>query len=485
MRWRDLRRRETRWRETTEPVRMERVAIVVPRELLRPVMVRIADAGSVELDPPLADEEPAAVPAARRLEDLGDGIEVAPLLAEIEVDLDRLVLDGRTDLLAGEASLQRQCQAALVRGDVAALPGWAVAAALPSLRATVAPMGGGLVRLPRPRGVDPPTLLAARGGLRSSLTPLVDTYGTVPYSDLDPTVAAGLAYVVMFGMMFGDVGHGLLLTLAGLALRAGWPRKFPKVARAWPFVVGAGLAATAFGFLYGEFFGPSGLLSPLWLAPMEAPVELLVAGIGVGAALLSCAYALGTANRWREGGWALALYAPSGIAGIGLFLGLGTVALGIYLGPTWLVLCGVGLWLAGLVLAYVGLLAGSEGGATGVLQAVVELLDTVIRVGSNLLSFARLAAFGLTHAALADLVWQATTGLGRDGPLGWVGAAVVFAAGNALAFSLEALVAAVQALRLEYYELFSRVFQSEGRPFRPWHIPTEHIPTEHRMESRT
>jgi len=47
----------------------------------------------------------------------------------------------------------------------------------------------------------------------------------------------------------------------------------------------------------------------------------------------------------------------------------------------------------------------------------------------------------------------------------------VFAAGTALAFSLEALVAAIQALRLEYYELFSRVFTGQGEPFRPWHVP--------------
>jgi V/A-type H+-transporting ATPase subunit I len=47
---------------------------------------------------------------------------------------------------------------------------------------------------------------------------------------------------------------------------------------------------------------------------------------------------------------------------------------------------------------------------------------------------------------------------------------VVFAAGTALAFSLEALIAAIQALRLEYYELFSRVFTEQGEPFRPWHV---------------
>ena len=464
-------------REATEPVRMERVAVVAPRERLREVLVRLADAGSVELDAPLVERE-ATVPAARRLETLAgtgtDGAGSSPRLADPEIDLETLTALGRADLLAGEASLQRHRDGAATQGPLAALPGWAVAAGLSPLRERLAPVGGAVVRLPRPRGVDPPTLLPARGEVRASLTPLVDTYGTVPYSDLDPTVVASLAYVLMFGMMFGDAGHGLLLVGAGLALRAGRPRRFPKFHRAWPFVLGAGVAATAFGVLYGEFFGPTGALSPLWLAPMEEPVQLLVAGIGVGAVLLAGAYTLGTVNRWREGGWPLAVYAPSGLAGIGLFLGLGAIALGVTSGQRWLLLAGAGVWLTGLGLAFLGLVANSEGGATGVLQSVVELLDTVIRVGSNVLSFARLAAFGLTHAALSDLVWQGTTALGGSGALGWLSAVVVFLAGTALALSLEALVAAVQALRLEYYELFSRVFQTEGRPFRPWHIPTEH-----------
>jgi len=111
----------------------------------------------------------------------------------------------------------------------------------------------------------------------------------------------------------------------------------------------------------------------------------------------------------------------------------------------------------------------SGDGVAGVVQSVVELVDLVIRLGSNIVSFARLAAFGLTHAALGSVVWQATTALWGPGA-GMVAAAVVFVVGNTLTFALEALVAGIQALRLEYYELFSRVFAEEGRPFRPWRL---------------
>jgi V/A-type H+/Na+-transporting ATPase subunit I len=186
--------------------------------------------------------------------------------------------------------------------------------------------------------------------------------------------------------------------------------------------------------------------------------------------LLAVAYALGVVNRVREGGWGYALYARSGIAGGSLFLALGLIAVGLYLRVSWMSITGQLLAVVGLVLAFVGLLAESGGGAAGGLQAGIELVDLVIRLAANLVSFARLAAFGLTHAALGAVVWQGTTAVWGPGPRA-VAAALLLVVGNLVAFTLEALVAGIQALRLEYYELFSRVFEGEGRPFRPWQLP--------------
>jgi V/A-type H+-transporting ATPase subunit I len=325
------------------------------------------------------------------------------------------------------------------------------------------------VRLPRPRGVDPPTATST-GTARRTFAPLVDAYTTVPYRDLDPTVVAGLAYAVMFGVMFGDVGHGALLLGAALLIRFGRIRRLARLRPHWLFVVAAAVAAIGFGFAYGEFFGPTGVVPVLWLAPMDDPVQLLFAGVGLGAVLLAGAYALGTANRVREGGWGRALYAPSGLAGSMLFVAAGLAVGGWYAGSSWLGVAAAGLAAAGLGLSYAGLWAGSGGGAAGGMQAAIELFDLVIRLGANVVSFARLAAFGLTHAVLAWIVWDATTGLWGRGAAGAVAAVLVFVVGTAVAFALEALVAGIQALRLEYYELFSRVFQLEGRPFLPWHV---------------
>jgi V/A-type H+-transporting ATPase subunit I len=358
----------------------------------------------------------------------------------------------------------------VVRGSVAATIGWVPSDAVPELSGRLARVGAATVPLPAPPGQDPPSLLTRRGAA-GTFAPLVETYAVVPYADVNPSTLAGIAYVAMFGMMFADAGHGLLLVVAGAALRWGRPARFARYRRAWPFLVGAGLASALFGLLYGEFFGPTGVVPVVWLSPLEHTEELLASAVAVGAVLLAVAYGLGSVNRWREGSWQLALYAPTGIAGATLFLALGLTAAGWYTGTGWLAaLAGLGV-VVGLGLSFVGLLAASGGGGTGVTQAVVELFDVVVRLGSNLLSFARLAAFGLTHAALGGIVWDATTGLWRRGLLSALAAVLVFAVGNAVSFALEALVAAVQALRLEYYELFSRVFAGEGRPFHPWHIP--------------
>lgn len=412
-----------RWREALSPMRMERVAIVAPVEHYRAVLEEVARQAVVELDLPY-------VP--------GDGPD----------ELDRAI------------------DAAVVHGPVVGLVGWAANRDLAALSTTLAALGAGVVPLVHPRGIDPPTLLPGAGSPRMSRT-LVDTYGTVPYADVDPSRMAALAYVVMFGMMFGDVGHGLVLVALGLVLRRARSGRLAGLRRAWLFVTGAGLTSIVFGALYGEAFGPTGLVPVLWLEPLTSPVPLMLAALVIGALLLAGAYLLGTINRVREGGWAYALYARTGVAGSALFVAVGLLAWGLTASVAPLVTAGGVLATVALVLIFAGLLVEAGGGATGVFQAVIEWVDTLARLGSNIVSFARLAAFGLTHAALLSVVWSGTTALWRPD---WraVAAVLVFVLGNVLTFGLEALVAGIQALRLEYYELFSRVFLSEGRPFRAW-----------------
>ncbi|MFE9924836.1 V-type ATPase 116kDa subunit family protein [Streptomyces sp. NPDC005774] len=470
--------------ERAVPVRMRRVAVVAPEKALRESLVRIAETGCVEID--LAGEGGPEVrgPAATRLRRLRTE-PAQPVLSEAPPDLDALERGGRTDLLAGEAQMEERLADAVRHGEAAALAGWCPKAEVGATAARIAGAGGALVVLRAPRGVDPPTLLtgADTGApahpartMRRSLTPLVSTYGTVPYADLDPTLPAGIVYAVMFGVMFGDVGHGLLLVAAALLLRVGRPRRLAALRPLWPFVAGAGLAATLAGVAYGEFFGPTGVLPVMWLAPLEEPMQLLAAAIVLGAVLLAVAYAAGIVNRWREGGPASALFATTGIAGATLYLGLAAVAGCVWLGRSAFAAMGAVIAVVGLALAGAGLYATTAGGPGGAVQTGIQLLDAMVRIGSNVVSFARLAAFGLTHAALGAIIWDGAQALSGRGLAGVAAALLVFLAGNVLAFLLEALVAGVQALRLEYYELFSRLFEGEGRPFRPWHLPVEHTP---------
>jgi len=472
------------WLDSVVPARMKRVVLVAPDESLRDVLVRVADAGAMEIGlaggeastPGSAAGEPgAAGEAARRLRH-ADRPVTGALLSVSPLDFDAVEGAGRYELLAGEAQLEAHAASAVRRSGAAALAGWIPADRMAAVAASVAEAGGAVVPLPYPPGVQPPTLVTGRP-LRRSLSPLVQTYGTVPYADVDPVRLAWATYVLMFGMMFGDAGEGVVLLGVAAALRAGWPGWARRFAAAWPFVAGAGAAATAFGLLYGECFGPTGLVPVLWISPLDHAVTLLLVAMGAGAVMLAGAYALGTINRWREGGWPAAVYASSGVAGTIVFLGAGVMAGGWYFHHGLLLAIGGVGALAGLVLAAAGFLAEAGGGGAGRIQAGVEVFDLVIRLGSNVVSFTRLAAFGLTHAALGLLVWEGTRALWHRGGLFAAAAVVVFAAGTALAFSLEALVAAIQALRLEYYELFSRVFVTQGRPFRPWHVPTVSGPT--------
>jgi V/A-type H+-transporting ATPase subunit I len=455
-------------RELRLPARMSRVAVVAPEPRLRDALVVLADTGAVELVNPLPPVEGEALEALRRLQRGGGAGGPEPRLARDAVEPGELERRKAADLLAGEVELQRRADSAVRERSFAALVGWAQEGDLADLGARLAPVGAAVVELPTPPWSDPPTLLRPARVARP-FRPLVDTYGAARYADLDPTLFAAFAFVLMFGMMFGDVGHGLLLVLLGLWLRRA-PARWAGMRRLWPLPVVAGLSAAAFGFLYGEAFGPTGLVPQLWLDPVDNPVTLLVVAAAVGAVLLANSYVFGIVNRWREAGPEAALLAPSGAAGFAVFLGGGAALAGAYFQLLPLTVLGVLLACLGIFLLASGFLVQAGHGAAAVTGVTIEVFDAVVRIGANVVSFTRLAAFGLMHAALGLVVFQAASAL-WGGVVGAVAAVAVLVFGNAIAFSLEALVAGVQTLRLEYYELFSRIFAGEGRPFSPWAIP--------------
>lgn len=445
---------------------MSRVAVVAPASAVRAVLVELADAGVTEIEAAPDPESSDALEALRRLRAAG-APQPAPALTVAAYPPSKLEERRRGDLLAGEVELQRRSAAAVKRGPFTALVGWCPHTELEGVRSRIEPLGAGVVELPRPAFVEPPTQLRTPRAAEP-FRPLVETYGTVRYRDIDPTPFTAVSFVLMFGMMFADAGHGLILAAAGLLLRFLDHPRLRSLKKIWPLPFAAGLASAAFGALYGEFFGPTGAVPVLWLRPLQNPLELLVAGVLVGAVLLAISYVIGAINRWRESGASTALYSSSGIAGATLFASLGVIALSIWLQSVAVLVAGVAAGAGGLALIFVGYVAVAGRSGTGVLEAIVETFSSVLRLGANSISFARLAAFGMVHAAIGSLVWTATTGLLASGY--WYAAIPAFAIGNGVAFTLELVVAGIQALRLEYYELFSRIYSGEGRPFVPWRL---------------
>ncbi|HEX9100293.1 MAG TPA: V-type ATPase 116kDa subunit family protein [Candidatus Dormibacteraeota bacterium] len=454
------------WPEAVEAVHMSRVAVVGPSIRLREILVQVADAGVVELETSPDAESGEAAEALRRLRASGAPTP-EPRLSAVQRPPSELEGKGFADLLAGEVQLEGRSRAAAVRGSFSVVVGWCPRAEIEHLRERVEPLGAGVAELPRRPFMEPPVLLRTPKAARA-FRPLVETYGTVRYTDIDPTPFTAISYVLMFGMMFADAGHGLLLAALALILRFNRSPRLAQFKQSWAIPFAGGLVATAFGLAYGEFFGPTGLVPVVWLRPLQNPLQLLVAGVLVGAALLAVSYVIGTVNRWREGGVNEALYSNSGVAGALMFGGIGGVALSWWQHSTLVLFLSLVPVVVGLGLMFVGFLYEAGGGGVGFLEAVVELFNSLLRLGANSISFARLAAFGIAHAAIGALVWNATQGLFAAGF--WYAAIPVFVVGNAIGFVLELVVVAIQALRLTYYELFSRIYSGEGRAFEPWHL---------------
>jgi V/A-type H+-transporting ATPase subunit I len=259
--------------------------------------------------------------------------------------------------------------------------------------------------------------------------------------EADPSALLALTVPLMFGYMFGDVGQGLVIAAAGFALR----RRFP-IARL--FIAG-GLAAAAFGLLFGSVFSLH-LLHPLWTAPLADPLAVLVVPLVGGAVLLSLGLLLSALQAHWRGEFARWLATDGGLL-VG-YLGL----LGVLVWPA------AGWLAAGGALWYCTGHVWQEGRVTHAPVAAGELLERLMQLLINTLSFARVGAFALAHAGLSSAIVALMAA--ADHP---VAAALVLVAGNAVVMLLEGLVVSIQTTRLVLFEFFARFLSAQGRVFRP------------------
>jgi V/A-type H+-transporting ATPase subunit I len=305
----------------------------------------------------------------------------------------------------------------------------------------------------------------------------VEMYGLPDYRELDPTVLIGLTYSIFFGFMFGDVGQGLFLMIGGALLH----RK-KKTNSLSAIISRCGFFSTIFGFLFGSFFGFENVIKPLWLRPAEATMSLpgvgtlntvFIVAVAIGMVVILCTMIVNVINRVRMHEPGEALFDTNGIAGMVFY---SSVILTIVLALTGhAVPAGVVAFLMfGLPLIVIFLkepltavitkradLMPKEKGMF-IVQGFFELFEVLLSYFSNTLSFVRVGAFAVSHAAMMQVVLMLSGAEG--GSINWGG--IVF--GNLFVCGMEGLIVGIQVLRLEYYELFSRFYHGSGRAFVPY-----------------
>lgn len=352
------------------------------------------------------------------------------------------------------------------RGELVSVSGWIPAMQLPHLQEMLEQnLPGHFMLRSRPPRDDErqqvPSLLSHHRWLRP-FTSLVLNYGVPRYGEIDPTILFAVSFVLMFGMMFGDLGHGAVIALTALVLRK-------RLGQYSSLVLAVGFTSAVFGLLYGSVFGYEHLIPALWMPPLSDPMLMLGVALGWGITFILLSTLLTIFNRIVDGRLREALLDSHGVAGLLLYLGLLASAWSIsesghagIIAP--LLVC------ASLAAIFFHAWQHNRGThfVERLLIVVVEGFEAVMSYVSNTLSFLRLAAFSLNHVALAIAIFTVGEMMHTAGYL----LTVVF--GNIFILVLEGAIVAIQALRLEYYEGFSRFFGGDGKPFRPLTLGSGH-----------
>ena len=310
---------------------------------------------------------------------------------------------------------------------------------------------------------------------------VVFNYGTQDYREVDATPIVALTFLLMFGMMFGDVGHGFVLFLLGYWIF----KKFYQFMDYGIITMECGVSSAIFGLLYGSIFGVEHWIPALWIHPAENINTFMKFAVGLGVAMMSTGVILNIVNSFHRKDYESGILGHYGIAG-GLFYWI-TVGLGL----KYAVYGNLGMSTEVLILLLavpLGIIFFKEplahvlfhhehtdeklfpsGIGMFLMEAAIDVMDVVIRYLGSTVSFVRTAAFALAHGglfiavfSLADIVRELQGG----GLWYWL----VILLGNVGIIALEGLVVSIQTVRLEYYEFFSKFFKGGGERFQPLKI---------------
>ena len=308
-------------------------------------------------------------------------------------------------------------------------------------------------------------------------------YGLPGYGDFDPTPLVAVTYCFLFGMMFGDLGQGLLLSLFGFAM---WKLKKMMLGR---ILMRVGVFSAAFGVLYGSVFGLEHLLDPFYtdvLGLPGKPIEvfdpdtttmLLLAAIGIGALLIILSISINIVLGLKKRDYERSVFGHNGLAGLIFYTSviIAAVLLMMFninvLNPLFIILCIVLPLLMIFLREPLSKLASRqkglkpEDGVGGfIITNFFELFENVLSYITNTVSFLRVGGFILSHAGMMAVVMTLME------MMGGVASPIVLVIGNLFVMAMEGLIVGIQVLRLEFYEIFSRFYDGDGKEFRPAEI---------------
>lgn len=305
----------------------------------------------------------------------------------------------------------------------------------------------------------------------------VKMYGLPAYNEMDPTWFVAITYSFIFGAMFGDVGQGLVLFLGGLFL---YKTKQMDLAG---IISCAGVFSVFFGFMYGSFFGFEDVLKAIWLKPMNQMMDVPLVGrlnavfviaIGFGMFIILICMVFNIINSIRRGDTEKTWFDSNAVAGL-VFYGSIVLTIGLFISGKKLpaaailvIMFGVPLLLMFLKEPLTNLVEKKskilpEQKGMFFVQSFFELFEVLLSYLSNTLSFLRIGAFAVSHAAMMEVVLM-LAGATNGGNPNWI----VVVLGNIFVCAMEGLIVGIQVLRLEYYEIFSRFYAGNGREFKPF-----------------
>ncbi len=297
----------------------------------------------------------------------------------------------------------------------------------------------------------------------------VRMYGVPSYNEIDPTPILGIAYSILFGMMFGDVGHGIVLFIAGLLMT--FLKKGGFIGK---LLVPLGITSTFFGFMYGTMFGFEGenaLIKPLWFTPSEHMTDILLITVFIGMGIILFCMLINIINGIKQKNAQKIFFSQNGVAGflvyaLALWCALGILNGGGHSYGAAFAVIGISLViiflqepLARLCERKKDWMPKEKGGF--LVQSFFELFEIVLSFVTNSISFVRVGAFALNHAGMMSVVIMFMQSVSGGGSI----AVAIF--GNLLVIGLEGLIVGIQVLRLGFYEMFSRFYDGSGREFKP------------------